>query len=287
MKGWILLFLLCLTQDLLLGQRERIKEEINGQICDVFVESYKLKTLHIIDSILLENPSNSATLKGLRAIINSSINQRTINNKGKKEPIVDEIIQDFSEAIEKGDPRYNELFKYSRVKFIYTAKIPYKGDLEEFKEMKSIGYKVPKTGTRLGLVTKYASDGVYLGGEFSIFGGSQPAYKLKPKIESELLGDNSLSIGVSVFTFSGFRNFSSKVSEFNMSLLKMNDIFYIDVTQFGMHTSDTGNKWYYRPELGIGYNGISLSYGYNVYFYPSKVTTKINNRISLRCTVVL
>ena len=72
----------------------------------------------------------------------------------------------------------------------------------------------------------------------------------------------------SLVNFEILWNLNRKATDVNFSLLRLSAPFYLDITKFGAmrYLADEKAYWYYRPEIGFGWNIVSFGYAYNHIF---------------------
>jgi len=128
---------------------------------------------------------------------------------------------------------------------------------------KQIGFEEDKIGIGL-TATIHSGDGLLFGMEILLPGFTIGPYKIQD--EEGIIDSKWLSIGMATFAIGYSTSFEEeRVSELRGSLLKLFAPIYVDVTQFGVRWNSTGSRWFYRPELGIGYRGLSFSAGINLW----------------------
>lgn len=185
----------------------------------------------------------------------------TIRAKVAKERGYDllSINTDIDKAVElMGDsPR----FAYFRYQILEDEE--YNKKDRDLELAKLIGYKEDKIGIGLS-PTIHSGNGLLFGIEILIPGFTKAPYKIQD--EEGIIDSEWFSIGMATFAIGYSLSFEEeRVSELRGSLLKLVAPIYVDVTQFGVRWNSAGSRWFYRPELGIGYRGLSFSAGINLW----------------------
>jgi hypothetical protein len=83
---------------------------------------------------------------------------------------------------------------------------------------------------------------------------------------------NTMNGHYSLLGFGFLKNLTQQSFDVNGYVLNVRKlgIFNANLFQFGYHKGySTGNSWFYRPEIGLTYGPISISYGYNAIFKKS------------------
>ena len=100
--------------------------------------------------------------------------------------------------------------------------------------------------------------------QFLVPGLINGPYKIQD--EEGIISSQWFTQGVATFVFGFSTSFEGeRVSEWRVSLFKLFAPIYIDATQFGVRWNSEGFRWFYRPELGIGHRGLSISTGINLW----------------------
>jgi hypothetical protein len=110
-------------------------------------------------------------------------------------------------------------------------------------------------GINLGLNYLKGKDN-WLGGEFSFDLTNQKNPFLQPN-------------HFSFFGTSYLYNVTNKSADVSLYLMQVRSIylFQLNLIQFGLHSSSShGSSWFYKPEIGLGFGPVSISYGYNLTF---------------------
>jgi hypothetical protein len=133
----------------------------------------------------------------------------------------------------------------------------------------SKGYKQSKEGPAFNV--KYiGGDRSYIGAEFSFKAIHSPAYVVKDIDPSTNKLAKLCRSPVNMIALSpsfGFNyNPSDKHKQAVFNLLSLNTPLFVKPTQVGLEFTPQKNLFFYRPELGFGYNGFTVSVGYNVVF---------------------
>jgi len=163
------------------------------------------------------------------------------------------IVKDENLMIEYIFRRYVVMEKYGKYNEIES----------DYAALKSAGYKKDRDGIGVFLKSKYDGD-FWLGLEGAVFSGTGGRYKLVNGYGEVFTKGRDIS--ATALSLSYLRNLNRKWSEWSFSILKLEAPIYIDIIQFGqLYTADE-SYFFYRPEVGVGYGPITLSYGFNVFF---------------------
>ena len=219
--------------------------------CDALQVTRKAADFHYIDSLLQTAHLSNRDVADLY----------TIRAKVAKERGYDlsSIITDIDKAVElMGDsPR----FAYFR--YLILKEEEYNKKDRDLELAKQIGLKEDKLGVGL-TPTIHSGDELLFGIEILLLGSTNRPYKIQD--EEGIIVSEWLSIGMATLVFGYSTSFGQeRVSEWRGSLFKLFAPLYLDVTQFGIRRNNLGSQFFYRPELGLGYRGISLSSGINLW----------------------
>jgi hypothetical protein len=156
-----------------------------------------------------------------------------------------------------------ESSRFAYFRYQILGEEEYNNKERDLEIAKQLGFKEDKIG--MGLApTIQSGDGLLIGLEVLLPGLFQGAYKIQD--EEKIIDRKWLSYGMAALVIGYATSFEEdRVSEWRGSLLKLYAPIYIDVTQFGVRWNSAGSRWFYRPELGIGYKGLSLSAGINLW----------------------
>lgn len=202
-------------------------------------------------------------------------------------PAVKAILTDYEKAIEVC-PECKVLVQRDRYAFLQ------KMDAAQLKlaqqdsiDLKAAGYRGERQGIALlGQVVQ--GKNTWIGGGIALAGMLQPAYKLR--------ANTPKSYPSSCFTaleFNYLRNMQHPINDFAFQLLRINAPIVLAPAHFGVLTGKTsegtsiGRRWYYNPEIGWGYNGFSVSYGYRLMFKKGSFDGREGHLFKLRYTTIL
>jgi hypothetical protein len=165
--------------------------------------------------------------------------------------------------IDKAVELMGESSRFAYFRYQILGEEEYNNKERDLEIAKQLGFKEDKIG--MGLApTIQSGDGLLIGLEVLLPGLFQGAYKIQD--EEKIIDRKWLSYGMAALVIGYATSFEEdRVSEWRGSLLKLYAPIYIDVTQFGVRWNSAGSRWFYRPELGIGYKGLSLSAGINLW----------------------
>lgn len=219
--------------------------------CDALQVTRSAADFHHIDSLLQSKYLSDRDVADLY-----TIRARVAKERGND---LLSINTDIDKAVElMGDsPR----FAYFRYQILKNEE--YNNKERDLELAKQIGFKEDKID--IGLTpTIHTGDGLLFGIEVLLPGFAIEPYEIQDK--EGIIDRQWLSIGLATFVFGYSTSFEEeRVSEFRGSLFKFFAPIYVDVTQFGVRWNSAGSRWFYRPELGIGYRGISFSAGINLW----------------------
>jgi hypothetical protein len=170
-----------------------------------------------------------------------------------------EIYADFAEAIKVCEECSN-YYRLLRLDFLATEKDK-RFYQSELTALQALGYTKKRSGLSIGLA---AQSGTYTP-------NSRFRYYVDPitgKTTSKIL----VGLKASALNFEVLWNLNQKATDINFSLFKFSAPFYLDITKFGAlrYASDGKAYWYYRPEIGFGWNVISAGYAFNYTFAKEK-----------------
>ncbi len=183
-----------------------------------------------------------------------------------------EIYADFAEAIKVCEECSN-YYRLLRLDFLATEKDK-RFYQSELTALQALGYPKKRSGLSIGLAAQSGNNS-WLGGSFAITETYTPnsrfRYYVDPitgKTTSKIL----VGLKASALNFEVLWNLNQKATDINFSLVKISAPFYLDITKFGAlrYASDGKAYWYYRPEIGFGWNVISAGYAFNYTFAKEK-----------------
>ena len=266
MKAIIILLTAFLTAFQLSAQK------VDLDLCEVYKSARELNSTQPLSKYLEDNSidlSNfqKSELHSMRAEINLKIWKRTSKEKSaERDSLIEVIKNDFTKAIELSEDKSQEIRnKWRRFNSMEGLDLRYEEMDSDSIMLKFQGQKFMKSGIGLSAKLKYDND-FWFGGEFSLLSAYIPAYKIKDD-NGEVLYQEKYSASFSMFIVGYAHNMSEKdFGDLNFSLIRIEAPFYIDIFQFGSIFGPENNKWYYRPEIGLGYSLFHLSAGYNIFF---------------------
>jgi len=219
--------------------------------CDALQVTRNAADFHYIDSLLQSEYLSDRDVSDLY----------TIRAKVAKERGHDllSIKTDINKAVEL----MGESPRFAYFRYQILEKKEYNNKDRDLELAKQIGFKENKIG--IGLTpTIHSGDGLLFGMEILLPGSTIGPYIIQD--EEGIIDSQWLSFGMAAFVFGYSTSFKEeRVSELRGSLLKIFEPIYVDVTQFGVRSNSAGSRWFYRPEIGIGYRGISFSAGINLW----------------------
>ena len=219
--------------------------------CEVYRYTRNTADFRYIDSLLQSKDLSNrdiAELYTIRAKVARKLNHE---------------LQSVQEDIDKAVTLMGDSPRYAYYRYRILDDINYTEKNRDLELAKIIGFKEDKTG--IGLApTVHSGDGLLFGFELLL-----PALMSQPyKIEDEegIISSNKFTFGMAALAFGYAASFDEeRISEWRLSLLKIVSPLYIDVTQFGYRRNEVGSRLFYRPEIGIGHRGLSLSLGINLW----------------------
>jgi len=132
----------------------------------------------------------------------------------------------------------------------------------EVASLKLLGYKPPakiRSGFSFGVSSQFGNNN-WIGVNAAFVEDYLPNYFSKDY--------NAWGYKASSMTIEILKNTQQNAWDVSFSVLKLTAPIHIDVMKFGYQRFSSENKiyWYYRPEIGIGWNVLSAGYAYNIYF---------------------
>ncbi len=219
--------------------------------CDVFSVTRSATGFEHVDSLLQTEYLSNSDIANLYAI-------RAKVAKERGDDILS-IRNDINKAVElmKDSPR----FAYFRYDILWREE--YDNKERDIELAKRIGFKEDKIG--IGIVpTIHSGDGLLFGIEILLPGINSNPYTIQD--ENGIISSQPLSIAMGGLILGYSSSFEEvRISELRASFLKVFAPILIDITQFGVRWNMEGSRWFYRPELGIGHRGLSLSAGINLW----------------------
>ena len=187
-----------------------------------------------------------------------------------------EIYGDFALAISHCKECAN-LNRAARLEFLQAQKDTnfYKAELAALQEL---GYPKSREGISLGVTTFIGRD-YWLGASFSLNELYNPPSKFryyKDPLTGESFSKRYTTLKAAFFNFEILWNLNRQAKDINFSWIRISAPFYLDITKIGAMSFAYDNKiyWYYRPEIGFGWNIVSFGYAYNHIFVKSQRDNK-------------
>lgn len=240
------------------------------------------KNIDLLDSMILETKKHNVSKQiafnyAQKGTAIFEINQDSLFQWEDKNPKYQKILSEINGNFEKAINTCSECgikWRYERFTILERLrenKNPiYMTDLEA---LKSAGYKKERKGVGLGAHLIQGKNTWY-GFNFALVKLYQPHFKLKT-IDSEtnkpIYINKEMNFSLSLLGFN--YAYAPKIKKHDMSieLIKFDAPIYISPLQIGWQYWETKEKNYgfYRPEIGIGYGGFSISYAYTLMFNKS------------------
>jgi hypothetical protein len=185
-----------------------------------------------------------------------------------------DVLADYKKAIDL-DAYYEPLSRKLRMDLLASQSkkndLLYTGDLQYLKEH---GYKEEREG--LGLSVNFAHGKTnLLGAELALLSTFWPSYHLRnlnPEDGQIDKLDFEYPSAIQGLIWGYNQNLNSLgTHEFTFSLFHMTAPILLDFSKLGFTVSPLYHSasWFYRPEIGIGWNWIAIGYGYNFVFSKS------------------
>jgi hypothetical protein len=137
------------------------------------------------------------------------------------------------------------------------------------EEIFSKGYKKSKEGPGINIQYIYSSRN-FFGIEYTLKAFHEPSYTIKEKNSnsSKFIKKcaNHLDFMASFVSFGINYNPKDKHTQVVINPFSLNAPLLVKPLQIGIEFSPQKNVFFYRPEVGLGYKGLSLLMGYNLVF---------------------
>jgi len=198
----------------------------------------------------------------------------------KRETEIQEIVADYDNAIALC-PQCAVQYQFDRFMFLEEL-VGAEEDLKRIENtylkdyelanasMTKMGYKEERYGVGIGL-SAFIGDDFWLGGEASVANFVSPMNRLKyknPQGEEENYWVSIYPTVAGWLTLGYHYGLNSTAHDFNMSFAQITSPIHLEFTKFGFVKADYSSNlvWYYRPEIGFGFQNISFYYAYNAVF---------------------
>jgi hypothetical protein len=252
----------------------------------------------LLENGTIKKPKYQAWVITLRAQQRFISNRTTLSeSKGavnfSENPAVQAILADYEKAIAVS-PDYKIVVQRYRYAFLTKmGATETKLAQQDLIDLKAGGYREKQAG--MGLFAQVVQgQNTWIGGGLSLGYALQPAYKLRnPGDTARIVQSRQKSRCLSAFELNYARNLAHPMNDFALQLLRINAPIVLAPAHFGVVTGKTsegvsvGRRWYYNPEIGWGYNGFSVSYGYRLMFKKGNFDGREGHLFKLRYTTIL
>ena len=173
----------------------------------------------------------------------------------------------------------------SKLDTLYCRDVAYNNDL---KELRLNGFKDDFTSFDVGLnFIKGVHNWIGVDVSLVTFNGEQWKPKVKSSDLKESIIPSSFPVKMGFLNVSYLSNISTKDYDLSFSLFQFTSPIVFNVTKFGFHKSVIADQkyWYYRPEIGIGWNCFSIYYSYNIAFQNTAASFAQRHLVNLRIAI--
>jgi hypothetical protein len=196
----------------------------------------------------------------------------SLSKKEKSAILEDKDLQDYLQDLKK----YKEVCANCYIcGLVDKYKTYQKLNLLEFyqpsdkEEIFSKGYKKSKEGPGINIQYTYGKRN-FFGVEYTLKAFHEPSYTIKEKNSNSSKSikkcANHLDFIASFISFGLNYDPKDKHTQVVFNPFSLNAPLFIKPLQVGIEFTPQKNVFFYRPELGIGFKGLSLSIGYNLVF---------------------
>lgn len=208
-------------------------------------------------------------------------------------PIVQAILADYEKAIAASSDYKIVVQRYRYAFLTKMGATEMKLAQQDLIDLKAAGYREKQEG--MGIFAQVVQgQNTWIGGGLSIGYVLQPAYKLRtPGDAARTVQSRQKSRCLTALEFNYLRNMQHPINDFSFQLFRINAPIVLAPMHFGVLTGKTseddaiGRRWYYNPEIGWGYNGFSVSYGYRLMFKKGSFDGREGHLLKLRYTTIL
>lgn len=278
---FFLIFSFCAIHSLVQAQKTEDMKAIRKKTCAVAYETaLRTKSLSHYEALfsdtLLAAPEWQATLYAGQGAAWRKINRTKFKDMDARNGVSDQdalrVLDYYDKAIATC-PFCAPKAHRRRYEFLERLHAPESMYQESFQVIKAAVYKKKKSGVGLGLYGMAGGQTYWLGVEAALISNLQPTYRLRSfdsaKNQTRTIERRS-SVATQALILGYARQLDGDYNEFSISLLRLTAPFMLNIAQIGWYAtpneSELNGRLFYRPEIGIGRNRFSLSYGYNWVF---------------------
>lgn len=227
---------------------------------------------HFINSNKISDTGLFALAYSRKAMALSKINSKEIRGfvKGEKSNFntVNDILDSYKTALDVNDvcKLSHQVDRMQFLKSVNDTTLLYKNDL---KELKSKGYQEEFGSFDIG-INFMKGNYNWLGADVSLitYNGERWRSKNDKNQAKQFVVPFSMPFKMGFMNVSFLKNLSNSDYDVSFSLFQLTSPMVVNITKFGYQKNrESGLKyWYYRPEIGLGWNSFSVYYSYNCMF---------------------
>lgn len=211
--------------------------------------------------------------------------KKYMNGDTSQRILINEILSCYKTSIDSNS-RYKLYYLPYRAKFlekINDRSVLYKNDVEE---LHAAGY-INKSVSALNFGIDYMRGrSNWLGGEVSLLNlygdrwGRVRSDSIAKKYKIPFVWPTTMSLLSVIY----MHNFEQSKTDFSFSIFHLVSPFVINITKFGYQKDNKTEirNWYYRPEIGIGWNFVSIYYSYNFVFDKTVRRSSEKNLLNIK-----
>ena len=159
---------------------------------------------------------------------------------------------------------------YSFIDYYYLTELGYKDDVQGF----SIALELSKT-----------KNNNWIGGDISIASLMTPFQQIETSDGTFIV--SPMLFELMIFGFKTNLDRDERINDYSFELFRFPAESFVtklshpfSITKFGfMNKKEEKKEWYWSPEFGVAYGGLSISYSYNLYFRKDIDWLEGNNHI--------
>ncbi|MBL7891147.1 MAG: hypothetical protein JNL63_00845 [Bacteroidia bacterium] len=243
----------------------------------------------VLKSGKITNPQIYADAYGEKAWLLEHIYKNEIkeygNGDSSKKEVVDEILSCYK-ASNDSSGRYKLYYLPHQVGFLEKINVRDELYKRDMKELYAAGY-INKSVSALNFGIDYMKgESNWLGGEVSLLNlygdrwGRVRNDSIVKKYKVPFVWPTTMSLLSVIY----MHNFEQSKTDFSFSIFHLVSPFVINITKFGYQKDKKTEirNWYYRPEIGLGWNFVSIYYSYNFMFDKTVRQSSEKNLLNIK-----